>query len=81
MSRIYTVRNKTSGKCRYVRAQTLASAIRAVAQENFTAKAASTEEIYQASVDGSFTVLDALAPEQIDIEDTEPRPRLAVAGA
>ena len=75
MSRIYTVRNKTSGKLvRYVRAHTLASAIRAVAGEHFDAAAASTEEIFQASKAGVFDVLDALAPEQLDaVELAKPR--------
>jgi hypothetical protein len=70
MSRIYTVRNKGSAKLvRYVRAANLNSAIRAVAAENFTASAATTEEIFQASKSGTFDVLDALAPEQADIEE------------
>jgi hypothetical protein len=68
--RIYTVRNKATGKLvRHVRAHSLNSAIRAVAAENFTAEASSTEDIFQAAKSGNFDVLDAVAPEQVDIED------------
>jgi hypothetical protein len=75
VSRIYTVRNKTNGKLvRYVRAATLASAIRAVAGEHFDAEAATTDEIYVASKNGTFDVLDALAPE-FDVIDTATNPR------
>jgi hypothetical protein len=63
-SRIYTVRNNTSGKLvRYVRANTLGGAIRAVAEEHFAARPATTDEIFQASKSATFDVLDALAPE------------------
>lgn len=72
--RIYTVRNKATGKLvRHVRAHTLNSAIRAVAAENFTASAASTEDIFQASKSSNFDVLDAVAPKQVDIDDMQPQ--------
>lgn len=68
--RIYTVRNKTNGKLqRYVRANTLASAIRAAAEELYTAAPSSTEELFQANRSGVLEVLDAVKPEQSDIED------------
>jgi hypothetical protein len=75
MSRIYTVRNKNSGALvRYVRAHNLNSAVRAVADEQFTAKASTTEELYQAAIAEKFEVLDALKPTQTDIDDDEPAP-------
>lgn len=68
--RIYTVRNKTSGELvRYVRAHTLNSAVRAVAGEQFTAAPSSTEELFQATKTAQLDVLDAVAPEQSDIDD------------
>jgi hypothetical protein len=70
MARIYTVKNKTSGKIvRYVRANSLNGAIRAVAGEQFDAAPASTEDVFQAAKGGTLNVLDALAPEQVDIDD------------
>lgn len=67
MSRIYVVRTNADGKLvRYVRANTLAGAIRAASEELYSAAAATTEEIFQASRKGQFDVLDALKPEQID---------------
>jgi hypothetical protein len=72
-SRIYTIRNKATGKLtRYVRANTLAGAIRAVAEEHFSATPSSTDDIFLASKAGAFDVLDAVRPEQIDIEDEAP---------
>jgi hypothetical protein len=77
VSRIYTVRNKTNGKLvRYCRANSLNGAVRAVADELYTAEAATTDEIYVASKAGVFDVLDALAPEQLD---AVPRAVAAVA--
>lgn len=73
--RIYTVRNKTSGKLqRYVRANTLACAIRAAAEELFTAAPASTEDMFQAAKTGTMDVLDAVKPEQVDIDDAGDTP-------
>ena len=68
MSRIYVVYVKGGATVRWVRANSLNGAIRAVAAEKFTAKAASTEEVYQAMSQGA-EVLDAVAPEQVDIDD------------
>lgn len=64
MSRIYTVTNKKTGKVeRYVRANTLNSAVRAHAQELFAATQSSTDELFQATKAGSFFVLDAVESE------------------
>lgn len=64
MSRIYVVRDRQTGAVEsYVRANTLAGAIRAVAETLFTATPATTDEIYLASKSGKFDVLDAVAPE------------------
>ena len=72
-SRIYIVTDRIAGSVtRYVRANSLNSAIRAVADETFLAAPATTEDIYQAVAKGEFEVLDAVAPEQIDIDDKEP---------
>jgi hypothetical protein len=72
MSRIYRVSNrKTGGEVRYVRANTLNGAVRAHAAELFVAVPATTDEIYQASKAGEFKVLDAIKPEQVDIEDKD----------
>lgn len=60
--RIYVVIAKDNGKvARYVRAKNLNAAVRAHAEELFDAKAATTEEIFQAAKAGGFKVLDALA--------------------
>ena len=62
MSRIYTVTDRKTGKvARYVRASTLASAIRAHAEELYAAAPATTEEIFQVAKAGKLSVLDALA--------------------
>lgn len=70
MPRIYVVTAKNGGAERYVRANTLNAAVRAVADENFVAAAATTEQMYQAMGAGS-KVLDAVAPAQMDIEKDE----------
>lgn len=78
MSRIYIVTDRIAGSVtRYVRANNLNAAIRAVANETFLAAAASTEEIYQAVTRGEFDVLDAVASEQLDIDD-KPEPAASV---
>lgn len=70
MSRIYVVTHRDTGAViRYVRGQTLNGAVRAVADEHFEARAATTDEIYLAMQAGAFDVLDAMKPEQADIED------------
>jgi tellurite resistance protein len=59
--RIYVVTNKANGEvARYVRANSLNGAVRAHAREMFEAKAASTEQMFQAAKSGSLKVLDAL---------------------
>lgn len=66
MSRIYVVTTRASGVERYVRANTLNGAVRAVANEDFTAATASTEQLFQAFKAG-FTILDSIEPEQLDL--------------
>lgn len=66
MSRIYVVTTKASGVERYVRANTLNGAIRAIANEDFTALAATTDQLFLAFKAG-FEVLDAIEPEQLDL--------------
>ena len=62
MSRIYVIENReTKGHMRYVRASTMNGAVRAYADEIFEVRAASTEDLWQASKDKSFDVLNALA--------------------
>lgn len=77
MSRIYIVTNKAgTAVVRYVRAHTLAGAMRAVAEEHFSAGPASTEQVFQAMKADAFDVLDAVAPERVDIaDDPGPVPR------
>ena len=70
MARIYVVTHRETDVDRFVRANTLNAAIRAVADETFTAKAASTEDMFLAFKQG-FEVLDAVAPVQVDIDDPE----------
>lgn len=73
MSRIYVVRKRDAqgALVRYVRANTLNGAVRAVAEELFTAAATTTEEVFQAMKSGHFDVLDAL-------EEPEPeKPKLS----
>jgi hypothetical protein len=74
MSRLYTVTDKQGKVVRYVRAHTLNAAVRAVAEELFSAKASTTDEIYLAMTKGA-AVLDALAPEQADIDDVPETPQ------
>lgn len=60
-SRIYVVTDMGTRKIvRYVRANTLNGAIRAVARELFDAAPATTEQMWQASKAGAMDVLDAL---------------------
>jgi len=66
MSRIYVVTHKSGDIARYVRASTLNGAVRAVAAELFVARAASTEDIFQASKAGEFDVLDAIGEDKAD---------------
>lgn len=73
MSRIYTVATKKGVIVRYVRANTLNAAIRAVSDELYTAKASTTDEVYQAMLDHA-DVLDAVAPEQLDMDDSPDDP-------
>jgi division protein CdvB (Snf7/Vps24/ESCRT-III family) len=68
VSRIYTVRAKAGHIVRYVRANTLNAAVRAVAEEMYVAKASTTDEVYQAMLKNA-DVLDAVAPEQSDIDE------------
>ena len=64
MSRIYVITSKaTGGHVRYVRSNSLNGAVRALANEIFEARAATTEDVFQASKDKSFDVLDALVGE------------------
>jgi hypothetical protein len=80
MSRIYIVTDHKGGNAQYVRALSLNGAIRAVAAQTFIAKIASTDEVYQAMKVG-VQVLDALTPEQADIDDKDdpgPMPLRAV---
>ena len=70
MSRIYLVTDRLTGKVsRYVRANTLNGAVRAHAAEIYEASQASTEDVYQAMKAG-YDILDAVAPEQVDLMDT-----------
>jgi division protein CdvB (Snf7/Vps24/ESCRT-III family) len=68
VSRIYTVCTKVGYIVRYVRANTLNAAMRAVAEEMYVAKASTTDEVYQAMLKNA-DVLDAVAPEQSDIDE------------
>jgi len=71
MARIYVVLDKKGQIARFVRANTLNAAVRAHAAEKYTAVPASTEDIYQAVTMAAFDVLDAVAPEQLDIDEIE----------
>lgn len=66
--RIYVVTDRETGVDRYVRAKSLNGAIRAIANEKFTAKSANTEQLFQA-YKGGLEVLDALDDGPVDIED------------
>ena len=70
MSRIYLVLDKKGAVVRYVRANTLNAAVRAHAAEKFTAKPATTDDVYHAMTHGA-DVLDVVAPEQMDIDDKD----------
>lgn len=81
MSRIYTITDRMGCVVRYVRAHTLNGAVRAYANEHFKASASSTDELFQAQKAGEFDVLDAIDPEQRDIEDPEVKGFSHVEGA
>lgn len=68
MSRIYIVTNRAGVELRYVRANSLNGAVRAYANEKFSARIANTDEVYQA-MKGGAEIMDAVAPEQVDIDD------------
>lgn len=70
MSRIYVVTAAvpTGHGIRFVRAESKAGAVRAVAAEMFTVNAASAEDIVAASASGTLDILDALK------DDADPGP-------
>ena len=80
MSRIYVVETtlRAPAMVRFVRANTLNAAIRAVAAEQFTARAASADDIVAASQAGTLDILDVLA--QAD-DGADPAPVPQDAGA
>ena len=59
MSRIYVVTDRLAGDAQYVRAKNLNAAIRAVAHKCFIAKAATSDEVFQAMKE-KVDVLDAV---------------------
>jgi len=63
MSRIYIVTERETGVELYVRAHTLAGAIRAIADQHYTAATATTEQMFLAFKAG-LTVLDAIESEE-----------------
>jgi hypothetical protein len=68
-SRIYVVRDRIAGDVvRYVRANNLNGAVKAFANEAYHAEPLSTDDMFQAMKAGDFEVLDAVAPEQLDIK-------------
>ena len=68
MSRIYLVTFKEGGAERFVRANTLNAAVRAVAKETFDAAPATTEQMFHAlKAEAGLEVLDAVEPEQLDL--------------
>ena len=61
MSRLYIITDKTTKKvARYVRANTLNGAVRALAEELYSAEAASTDQMFAAMKAGNMDVLDAV---------------------
>ena len=74
MSKIYIVTHAKAGSLiRFVRAQTLNGAVRAVARDLFAVTAASTDQIVEAAQAGTLDILDALA-EPVDTDDPGPVP-------
>jgi hypothetical protein len=74
MSRIYLVSHaKSDVPVRFVRATSKNAAVRAVAAEMFEVRAASADDIVEASQTGSLDILDALA-EAPDSADPGPVP-------
>jgi hypothetical protein len=64
--RIYLVTDRaTENVVRFVRASTLNSAVRAVANELFAARSATTEELYQAYKTPGLEVLDAIEDDTV----------------
>jgi ActR/RegA family two-component response regulator len=67
MSRIYIVTDRAdASNVRFVRAHTLATALRAVAESEYHAAPASTDDVYKAMKDG-HAVLDAIEPERVTL--------------
>jgi hypothetical protein len=66
VSRIYVVFERDTKEKFFVRANTLNGAMRAVTNEHYAGRTATTDELYQAFKLG-LTVIDAVAPEQLDI--------------
>lgn len=68
MSRIYVVTSRADKKiARYVRANTLNSAVRALADELYTATAATHDQLYAAHK-GGYEILDAAKVPECDGE-------------
>jgi hypothetical protein len=63
MSRIYIVTNKENDVDQYVRANTLNGAMRAVANQTYIARTATTDEMFLAFKAG-LVVLDAVKDEE-----------------
>jgi hypothetical protein len=64
MSRIYIVTDRAdTSNVRFVRAHTIAGCLRAVAESQYHAAPATTDDVYQAMKIGA-AVLDAADPEQ-----------------
>ena len=71
MSRIYIVtHSRQDNLIRFVRAQTLNGAVRALARDLFHVVPASTDQIVEAAQAGTLDILDALA----DADDPGPVP-------
>jgi hypothetical protein len=61
MSRIYIITDKTTKKvARYVRANSLNAAVRALIDELYSAETASTDQMFAAMKAGNMDVLDAV---------------------
>ena len=61
MSKIYLITSKSDQSViRYVRANTLNGAIRALTDELYEVEAADTDQLYRAMQDGGLKVLDAV---------------------
>lgn len=80
MSRIYKIIDGNSFEAILVRANSKGSALRFIAEKRFSCAVATHDDIYE-SMKEEVPIENAVAPEQVDIDDTVEPPPAALASA